>query len=248
MGGGFPLGRDVATGSTVSLPFSARFNGLYLVGKNGTGKSTVLARMVLDDIAAGHGVCLLDPHGDLTTSILARYPADRQDDLILLDLKDHQHPFGINIFWCPDPDDPYAVGQTVSRVMDVLGRIWNVSDETPRVAMVLRAVAATLAECRLTMAEIRPLLSDPIFRRNTVDQVRDEEARAFSAGLREDPRRQPPNVDRLHHAAPLPVHGPPGGPRDLSGRWRTPSTGAGPWTSRRSSWFASTPTRGSRPP
>ncbi|MDX2160050.1 MAG: type IV secretion system DNA-binding domain-containing protein [bacterium] len=69
----------------------------YIVGKTGMGKSTLIASMVLQDIDAGYGVFLLDPHGDLVEDVLARIPRHRADDVILIDPSDEERPVGLNI-------------------------------------------------------------------------------------------------------------------------------------------------------
>src|ERR1700733_11092053 len=60
----------------------------YIIGKTGTGKSTLLKTMLLQDIVAGRGVCLLDPHGDLVQSIIEAVPAHRKDDVIYFNVPD----------------------------------------------------------------------------------------------------------------------------------------------------------------
>lgn len=73
----------------------ARFRHTYVVGQTGTGKSTLLVNMILQDIERGRGVCVIDPHGALVNDVLARFPAQREDDLRLFDLgaQDHVVPF-----------------------------------------------------------------------------------------------------------------------------------------------------------
>jgi hypothetical protein len=70
----------------------------YLIGQTGTGKSTVLKSMILDDIANGMGVCAIDPHGDLITDLLAQIPAHRRDDVIVVDPSQTDFPIGLNLF------------------------------------------------------------------------------------------------------------------------------------------------------
>ena len=70
----------------------------YLIGQTGTGKSTVLKSMILDDIANGMGVCAIDPHGDLITDLLAQIPAHRRDDVIVIDPTNSDAPIGLNLF------------------------------------------------------------------------------------------------------------------------------------------------------
>src|SRR5712692_8887485 len=67
---------------------------MYVIGKTGTGKSTLLEALIRQDVEAGDGLALLDPHGDLVERVLARIPAQRKGDLILFDVPDTAHPLG----------------------------------------------------------------------------------------------------------------------------------------------------------
>lgn len=70
----------------------------YIIGQTGTGKSTVLKSMILDDIMNGLGVCAIDPHGDLINDVLAQIPAHRRDDVIVVDPTQSDAPIGLNLF------------------------------------------------------------------------------------------------------------------------------------------------------
>ncbi len=65
---------------------------MYIIGKTGTGKSTLLATMIRQDIAAGNGIALLDPHGDLVEKIVAGIPEKRREDLIYFNVPDGSSP------------------------------------------------------------------------------------------------------------------------------------------------------------
>ncbi len=96
---GVLLGR-VGTGAGVAeVRFSApeRTRHAYLIGATGTGKSTLMLQMLVQDMEAGAGVCLIDPHGDLYQQALESVPAHRADDVVLLDASDFEHPAGINL-------------------------------------------------------------------------------------------------------------------------------------------------------
>ena len=71
-----------------------RLSHMYVIGKTGTGKSTLLERLILSDIAAGEGLMLVDPHGDLVERIMARVPEHRKGDVIFLDVPNSGQPFG----------------------------------------------------------------------------------------------------------------------------------------------------------
>ena len=70
---------------------------MFLLGQTGTGKSTLLEHMILQDIQAGIGIGVIDPHGDLVDDILGKVPYERIQDVILFDLLDEKRPIGLNI-------------------------------------------------------------------------------------------------------------------------------------------------------
>lgn len=80
----------------VRLTAEDRKRHVYLVGQTGTGKTTMLETMALEDMRAGRGLCVVDPHGDLFSDLLGKVPRDREDDVVLIDPTDHDHPVGIN--------------------------------------------------------------------------------------------------------------------------------------------------------
>src|SRR5260370_25401505 len=69
---------------------------VYIVGKSGSGKSTFLFNLAMGDIAAGHGVAVIDPHGDLALDILDAIPRSRINDVCYLDATDSERPVGFN--------------------------------------------------------------------------------------------------------------------------------------------------------
>ena len=93
-----PLGINVSHGrkTLVRLDRRSRFDHAYIVGQTGTGKTTFLLHQILHDIGRGCGVGVLDPHGTLIEDILRRMPADRADDLVILDPTDIDRPVPFN--------------------------------------------------------------------------------------------------------------------------------------------------------
>ena len=104
----------------VRLETEDRLRHVYLVGQTGTGKTTMLRSMIVDDIEKGHGVCVVDPHGDLFHEVLARIPEERAADLVVLDPTDIEHPFGLNLLEVTDESQRYFV---VSEMMDIIVRL-----------------------------------------------------------------------------------------------------------------------------
>src|SRR6266567_5070549 len=111
------LGQDVTSGNLIRLSQTARLYGLYLVGVTGTGKSALIENIVVQDVQQGLSICLLDPHGDTTLSVLSRLPYYREQDVILLDIEDTEYPFGLNLFECSDTTNDLEVQKILSQVM-----------------------------------------------------------------------------------------------------------------------------------
>ncbi len=95
---------------------------MYVVGKTGMGKSTLLMTLILQDIDAGRGVFLLDPHGDLCEDVLARIPSYRADDVIVLDPSEEARPMGINILESENEADKYRI---VNEFIAMLQRLYD---------------------------------------------------------------------------------------------------------------------------
>ncbi len=145
----------------VVLPPRDGLRHTHLIGPTGTGKSTLLAHLILADITAGRGVVVIDPKGDLVPDVLARVPASRRDSVAVLDATDAA-PIGFN----PLTGHDRMLG--VDGVLHVLHSIWSGS-WGPRLGDVLHSGLATLAATPgHSLAELPLLLSDPVFRRPLV--------------------------------------------------------------------------------
>jgi DNA helicase HerA-like ATPase len=73
-----------------------RLRHMYVIGKTGVGKSKFLVSMMIDDIAYGKGIAVVDPHGDLIEEVMMHIPESRAQDVILFDPTDEQYPFSFN--------------------------------------------------------------------------------------------------------------------------------------------------------
>src|SRR5712664_3420647 len=76
-----------------------RRHHLYVLGKTGTGKTTFLRNLILQDIIEGQGIGLLDPHGDLADELLDHIPSSRTDDVVYFNPADTEFPIGFNLFF-----------------------------------------------------------------------------------------------------------------------------------------------------
>ena len=153
-----------------------RFRHLYMVGKAGTGKSTLLKNLIIQDIRQGHGLAVLDPHGDLYDELLDFIPPNRIKDVVLLDPGDQEYPVSLNPLELPDPTQR---AQVASALVDILKRSFE-NSWGPRLEYILRTCILTLLEVpNSTIMGIPRLLSDDGYRAWVVEQVQDPVLRAF---------------------------------------------------------------------
>jgi hypothetical protein len=151
----------------------------YAIGKTGMGKSTLLATLLRQDVRAGEGFALLDPHGDLADRVLTFIPEHRRQDLIHLNVPDP------TLRWSFNPFDGVHEDQralAAAGIVEALRSIWP-DDWGPRLEHLLRNVAFTLLEVPgSTVADIPPLLTDKEFRASLVAQIHNEAVRDFWEG------------------------------------------------------------------
>ena len=126
----------------VDLTLDERRQGTYVIGTTGTGKSTLLKNIVYQDMHKdrNHGLCVLDPHGDLIDELLELVPEERIEDVILFNPMDLERPFGLNVMAC-NRKDPQEVRFMVSTVIGIMERIFT--SWGPRLEHVLRHVLLT---------------------------------------------------------------------------------------------------------
>ena len=152
------LGKAAKAKTPVSISLKERKQGTYVIGTTGTGKSTFLKNVIYQDMLNDpeHGLCVLDPHGDLIDDLLAVVPEERKDDVILFDPYDIERPFGLNLLDC-DTDNPNEVRWVVSNMLGTLERLFE--SWGPRLEHVLRhSLLTALTFPGATMFELTQLL------------------------------------------------------------------------------------------
>ncbi len=151
---------------------------IYTVGKSGVGKSKFLELLIRQDIAYGHGVCLIDPHGDLIENILDFIPEQRIDDVILIDPADIDFPVSFNPLSNIDPALKHQVTQGLLEVLErQFGANW-----TPRLEHVFRFTCLALLDYpEATMRGMISMLTDRNYRQKVVDYIEDDMVKRFWA-------------------------------------------------------------------
>jgi hypothetical protein len=176
---------------TFGIKSEDRFSHVYIIGKTGTGKSTLVETMALQDLELGNGLALVDPHGELVERIADRIPASRQADTIYFNPSDPAQPYGYNPLRQVRPE---FISLAASGLMEVLKKMW-VDSWGVRMEHILRNVLlALLEQPDATLSDVLRLLSDSSYRKKicgslknqTVKRFLEHEFERFTIGYRAD--------------------------------------------------------------
>jgi hypothetical protein len=149
---------------------------MYVVGKTGMGKTTLLENMVLNDIYAGHGVGVVDPHGDFAEKIIDYIPAHRINDVVYFNPSDIDFPIGFNILESIDPRYRHLVA---SGLMGVFKKIWP-DVWSARMEYILNNTLLALLEFpNTTLLGINRLLADNAYRKRVIQNLKDPVIKSF---------------------------------------------------------------------
>lgn len=168
----FVLGENLHQGkkTLVTLSPEQRLRHTYVIGATGTGKSTLLLNMIIQDVKNGLGVAVLDPHGDLIDCILGYIPEERFEDVILLDPSDADYPVGINILSAHSEIEKNVLSSDLVAVFRRLSRSWG----DQMTSVLGNAILAFLeSEKSGTLVDLRRFLIEPEFRKSFLETVKD---------------------------------------------------------------------------
>lgn len=143
---------------------------MYVIGKTGTGKSTLLANMAINDLKNNEGLCVIDPHGDLVETLLNYIPSHRINDVIYFDPADPERTVQINLFEGKNIEHRELIASGIISVFQKLyGYSWG-----PRLEYILRNALLTLLKSDDSrMSDILDLLVNPKFRAKYVEKLDD---------------------------------------------------------------------------
>lgn len=149
---------------------------VYVIGKTGMGKTTLLENFVLSDVHAGHGVCYVDPHGDTADKILDFIPPWRINDVVHFNPADMEFPVGFNILEIGNENQKHLVA---SGLMGVFKKIWPDVWSARMEYILLNCVLALLDTPGSTLLGISRILADKDFRKKIVENVKDPVVKGF---------------------------------------------------------------------
>ncbi len=149
---------------------------MYIIGKSGMGKTTLLEQMVTQDIMNGHGVAYIDPHGDTAEKMLEMVPPERVKDVIYFNPADQDFPIAFNVLEQVEPRYRHLVA---SGVVGVFKKLWADS-WGPRLEYILRnAILALLETPNTTLLGVMRILIDKKYRKRITANITDPVVRSF---------------------------------------------------------------------
>ncbi len=147
---------------------------IYIVGQTGTGKSTLLGNMIIDDIRNGKGVAIIDPHGDLAENALGYIPRNRLDDLIYFDTADIVRPLGLNMleYNFNRPEEKTFI---VNEMQGIFNKLFPPETMGPMFEQYMRNALLLLMEDMpnepATLIEVPRVFTDPDFRKQKLARI-----------------------------------------------------------------------------
>jgi type IV secretory pathway TraG/TraD family ATPase VirD4 len=153
-----------------------RFSHTYVIGKTGTGKSTLIENMVLQDLECGHGLALIDPHGDLALRVARRAIELRPNDTVFLNVPDPAQPYGYNPL---RHVHPRRIPLAASGLLEIMKMRWHDAWGVRMEHILRNAIYALLEQKNANLADILRLFSDKTYRKEVARSLKNETVRRF---------------------------------------------------------------------
>ncbi len=164
----------------IYIGFEDRRRHVYIIGKTGTGKSVLLQDMAIQDIKNGHGVCVIDPHGDLIDEIVKHIPPERAEDVIYFDPSDTERPMGLNLLEAQTEDQKHFITTAIINLMYKLYDPQRTGIIGPRFEHAVRnAMLTVMYEPGATFVEVMRILQDPKYVQEILPKVEDPIIRRY---------------------------------------------------------------------
>jgi hypothetical protein len=163
-------------GRVFGIKHEDRFSHVYIIGKTGTGKSTLLETMALQDLERGNGFALIDPHGDLVARIAARIPASQRDRVVYFNTTDPTQPYGYNPLRHVAED---RIALAASGMMGVFKKMWPEAWGVRMEHILRNVLMALLEQPDATLHDVLRVFSDNGFRKDIAKSLRNDAVRTF---------------------------------------------------------------------
>lgn len=155
---------------------SDRLSHIYVIGKTGVGKTTLLETLLRSDISHGAGCALIDPHGDFVERIAAWLPEQRRGDLVYVDVPDSLQPYGYNPLTRVSPERRALVA---SGILDVFKKMWDDAWGARMEHILRNAILALLDQPNAVLPDILHLLTNKNFRHHALGNITNKQVAAF---------------------------------------------------------------------
>jgi hypothetical protein len=149
---------------------------MYVIGKSGTGKTTLLENLMYQDIQNGHGLALVDPHGDFAEKIIGFVPKHRENDVIYVNPADIDFPVGFNVLEWKKEEQKFLIG---AGLMGVFKKIWPDVWSARMEHIMNNCILALLDYPNSTLLGINRILTDRDYRRIVINAVKDPVVKSF---------------------------------------------------------------------
>src|SRR5665213_3038757 len=180
---GLLLGYNIFRGvkKPIRIAISDRQRHMYVVGQTGTGKSTFLENLALQDMLSGGGFAFVDPHGDVAERLLAMVPRERTEDVIYFSPADMSYPMGLNLFEFQSPEQKDFL---IQEALNMLYKLYDPQHQGimgPRYEHLFRMAALTVMADPAggTFIDIPKLFRDPMFVKQKLQYVTDQNVLEF---------------------------------------------------------------------
>ena len=174
---GVELGQSVFRGQSkpIYMTDEDRRRHLYIIGQTGTGKSTMLGNLIVQDIQAGKGLAIIDPHGDLVENALGFVPKERLDDVIYFNPGDLTRPMGVNMldYNFEKPEEKTFI---VNEMINIFDKLYDLkATGGPMFEQYMRNALLLLMEDMpnepATLVEVPRIFSDPAYRNRKLERI-----------------------------------------------------------------------------
>lgn len=153
-----------------------RLSHIYAIGKTGVGKTTLLETLITQDIKAGRGCALIDPHGDFVERLVENTPSHRRDDLIYFNIADPKLPYSYN----PLTRVSFGLRPLVaSGLMDVLKKMWDDAWGVRMEHILRNAILALLDQPSAILPDVLLMIADKSFRYRAMKNIENHQVRKF---------------------------------------------------------------------